>query len=369
MSISRFTASPGCNKPKVVTASVCGIIVTPNSAPSTALTVNETPSTAMLPFSAMNRASACGARKRQRVDWRSRSAASASPVPSTWPETRCPPNSSPSFSARSRLTRVPAFQRPSVVRASVSAEACTANQSLPTSMTVRQQPEQAIEAPSGMAAVSGHGAAMTRRISCPAAGGMTSRTVPSAVMMPVNIALVHRKFAHEIGTTDLHALAHETRHFLQPVKPQSFHSRPSVSAHDGRRVKPYQPVHKFLFQERCRNLRAAFHQNACDPLLGQSAETFLKIDAVGGKRQVHQLHTELRDGTQAQRIGPFGDPEPGGDLCRAGENPRREGNAQMRIGHHPHDRPLPKVRQPTGQFRIVGHHRSGADQYGIVPSP
>src|ERR1700721_1907697 len=66
--------------------------------------------------------------------------------PSTWPETRCPPSSSPSLSEVSRLSLVPSCQFPSVVRESVSAETSTANQSGPASTTVRQQPEQPIEA-------------------------------------------------------------------------------------------------------------------------------------------------------------------------------------------------------------------------------
>ena len=44
---------------------------------------------------------------------------------------------------------MPGFQSPSWVLSSVSPEASTANQSAPFSTTVRQQPEQAIEAPIG----------------------------------------------------------------------------------------------------------------------------------------------------------------------------------------------------------------------------
>ena len=46
-------------------------------------------------------------------------------TPSTWPDTIWPPSSSPTRSARSRLTAVPSLQSPRVEQDSVSAEACT----------------------------------------------------------------------------------------------------------------------------------------------------------------------------------------------------------------------------------------------------
>ena len=82
---------------------------------------------------------------------------------------------------------MPACQRPSVVLLSVSAEASAANQSAPTSTAVRQQPEQPIEAPIGIAAVSGQGAAIVSRMSALSPRGVMARTVPRAVTMPVNI--------------------------------------------------------------------------------------------------------------------------------------------------------------------------------------
>src|SRR5215471_12950890 len=77
--------------------------------------------------------------------------------------------------------------RPSVVLRSVSAEASAANQSAPTSIAVRQQPEQPIEAPMGIAAVSDQGAVIASRISALPPRGVMARTVPRAVTMPVNI--------------------------------------------------------------------------------------------------------------------------------------------------------------------------------------
>ena len=70
---------------------------------------------------------------------------------------------------------MPTCQRPSVVLPSVSAEASAANQSAPTSTAVRQQPEQPIEAPIGIAAVSGQGAAIVSRMSAPPPSGLMAR--------------------------------------------------------------------------------------------------------------------------------------------------------------------------------------------------
>ena len=47
----------------------------------------------------------------------------SSAMPSAWPATICPPSSSPTFNARSRLSRVPIFQQPAVVMRKVSAAA------------------------------------------------------------------------------------------------------------------------------------------------------------------------------------------------------------------------------------------------------
>src|SRR4029077_15984728 len=102
--ISRLTRWPGEIRPKPVSCRVTGMILTPNVVPSTSLTVSDTPSTAMEPLGAINRANASGALKRNRKLSPSGRRSIASPTPSTWPKTRWPPSSSPSFNGRSRLT-------------------------------------------------------------------------------------------------------------------------------------------------------------------------------------------------------------------------------------------------------------------------
>ena len=57
--------APGLIAFQFVTASVCGMMNTPNSSPLTSFTVSEMPSSATEPLAAMKRASAFGARNRQ----------------------------------------------------------------------------------------------------------------------------------------------------------------------------------------------------------------------------------------------------------------------------------------------------------------
>src|SRR4029079_2492442 len=91
-SASRLTSSAGSSRPRVVTASVCGINATSKPSSSKAATVSETPSTAIDPFSSQcprtlsgaspppPRPSPAGATERTR------------PPASTWPCTTWPPS-------------------------------------------------------------------------------------------------------------------------------------------------------------------------------------------------------------------------------------------------------------------------------------
>ena len=159
------------------------MMLTPNRVPDTSLTVRLTPSSATEPLGAINGISASGASNTKRTDSASGRRSTIRASPSTWPETRCPPNSSPSRKDCSRLTGVPSGQPPIVVRARVSAEACTVKAPSSTAITVRHGPEHAIEAPIAIAAVS-NAVAMVSSASAPR---RTRRTRPRSVTMPVNM--------------------------------------------------------------------------------------------------------------------------------------------------------------------------------------
>src|ERR1043166_3681730 len=101
------------------------MIRTENVSPVTSFTVSDTPSSATEPFGAMNFASGFGTRNTKRAMPVMSSRETTSASPSMCPLTRWPPSSSPTFSDRSRLTRVPFDQRPTAVSRSVSAAAST----------------------------------------------------------------------------------------------------------------------------------------------------------------------------------------------------------------------------------------------------
>ena len=147
-SISMLTASPIRRTANVVAWRVCGIRLTSNSRPSTSFTVRLTPSIQTQPLLAMNRASPTGTSKRQRSERASGTTSMTRPIPSMWPDTRCPPSGSPMRNAFSRLTKVPACIVPNVVRRRVSRETSAAKRSAPMSSAVRQTPATAMLSPS-----------------------------------------------------------------------------------------------------------------------------------------------------------------------------------------------------------------------------
>ena len=78
---------------------------------------------------------------------------------------------------------VPSFHSPSVVFEMVSCETPTAKKSLPVSITVKQTPEQQIDAPISMVDVSNDVSISNRQ--SPVL--VTERTHPKSVIIPVNI--------------------------------------------------------------------------------------------------------------------------------------------------------------------------------------
>ena len=183
-----FTDSPTFLSPRVVAARVSGMRDTSNqlsaaSAALTALTVRDTPSTAIEPLFVTS-ADSSGARVSRSTRQAPPSATESTVlVPSMWPCTMCPPRRSPRRTARSRLTWVPVAGVCSVLIAIVSAMTSAVNLSSPTSTTVRQTPFTEIESPS----LASDTASGPRTVSRAASGdGCQSTTSPSSSMIPVN---------------------------------------------------------------------------------------------------------------------------------------------------------------------------------------
>src|SRR5215469_4603898 len=181
-----FTLSPGRRPPQFVTSSVVGIKLMVKTAPETSFTVSETPSSATEPFGATYFARASGALTSKTLENPDGAARTMLATPSTWPETRWPPSSSPARSERSRLISRPGLQLPSVVLLSVSSDTSSLKRAPPgagsTAVAVRQQPSQQIDAPSTMEAGS-HGHAIVKRPFTAAS------TTPFACTRPVNIGV------------------------------------------------------------------------------------------------------------------------------------------------------------------------------------
>ena len=242
---------------------------------------------------------------------------SASPTPSTWPETRWPPSSSPTRSERSRLTACRPASVPSVVLLSVSAEASTANQSAPTSTAVRQQPEQAIEAPIAIAAVSGQGAAIDQpHVRAVAegrdgadgaecgddAGEHSGRSLLNSVSMS--------------SPRGVSAMRVEARHGVKLLDAERLHRGPAVAAHHRGRMEPGDAIHQIGAQQRRGELGAALHQHPGQPGVAQRCQRRRGIDPGLGAGDLDQRDAEIGEGVPAVAIGALADQDPGRRLAR-----------------------------------------------------
>src|SRR2546425_12975619 len=115
-------------------------------------------------------------------------------MPSMCPCTKCPPNSLPAVSGRSRFTRAPGFSSPNDVRRSVSPERSAAKRMLSLETTVRQQPFTAMLFDTASDAATS-GARIVKRP--PSADNSSDSILPICSMIPVNIVQI--SFDGEIG--------------------------------------------------------------------------------------------------------------------------------------------------------------------------
>src|SRR5688572_14218135 len=269
------------------------------------------------------------------------------PTPSTWPWTMWPPSRSERRTGRSRFTRSPAARAPRQVRCSVSSTASAAHQpsppsTPPKSMTVRQQPLTAMEAPRTASSRTA-AASISRR--APVALGLTARTVPSSSTRPVNIYSVSRfdPLPVEAG------VAAELPHTGQPPPP-GLGQR--AGAGPGEQRKAPGTEHdtaggddetggKAGPQPGAVEGRASFHHDLDDPAPAEHVEDHAHVDTAGRRREFLHLDTGLRP--RPTRLGVRGggrehqrrsDPEVeegagGGDAPGGVENdPQRLGGSQ-----------------------------------------
>ena len=180
----------------VVNSLVCGIIFTEKFGSSlsfTWLTVNEIPSRETEPFSTINLLNFFGYFTIYMLLFLSSWISDNSPKQSTWPYTKWPPISSPTFKLFSKFILVPSLQNFVVVLSSVSFDTSTSKKfwlcSSPLLITVKHTPEQDIEAPISIYLLSYEQATLINRWSL----SLISIISPISVIIPVNIIFLPYK--------------------------------------------------------------------------------------------------------------------------------------------------------------------------------
>src|SRR6185437_15463841 len=248
---------------------------------------------------------------------------------STWPETRCPPSSSPAFSARSRLIPVPTRQSLSVERARVSAEAWTANQSAPRSITVRQTPAQATDAPSARSLVSSL-VPMMKVVSPPT---RISRSVP----ISVNISACPGQGFEHVFAASLDAEALEAPRRGERRHAEGFNGWSCVAAEQGRCLEPGEAVDEIGLQQRPGQLRPAFDEDAGETALGERRQGTREVELRAAReRRFDQHDAAIGEGLAARRIEPMAMDDPGRQLLCLGNELCRQRQMQAAIDDDAH---------------------------------
>ena len=182
-----FTLSPLCLEPSVVAPSVWGIRETETRSPSTSTKVKLIPSTAIDPFGTANLASSLPSFIQIFVSdgifWTS----SITPVPSTWPKTKCPSSLSPTFMDLSMFTASPGVTLPRFVLLIVSATISNSASPFDSLVTVRQAPFMQTLSPFLRPRASLPSFTL-RAVSAPLLLLETDLTLPMPSTMPVNIS-------------------------------------------------------------------------------------------------------------------------------------------------------------------------------------
>ena len=151
-----------------------------------------------------------------------------------------------------------------MVRLKVSAEALTANQLGPVSTTVRHGPEQAIDAPSAIEAVSNAGLDLELRIAA-----RHDRPHPADIgddpgkhgFRRLSVSLVAFQ---EIGAKLLHAGQMEARRGREAIEPEQGRGGQPVCANQHRCTEPGNSVDQPRLKERRRHTAATLDQEPGD---------------------------------------------------------------------------------------------------------
>ncbi len=230
----------------------------------------------------------------------------ASPTPSTWPDTRCPPSSSPMRNDRSRLTRDPDGPASQLgmrqrLGRGIDREPVRVR-TPPPSGSSRNRRSRRRARPADRPGIP-PGVAITRRMSlCRSPIGSMARTVPRAVTDSGEHSILPFEFAQHVVTDGGNAMPLEARHHGKFFDPESLHRRPAVAAHDGGGMKPGDPVDQIGPQQGGGDLAAALRPAPASVRPAPSAGIAVdQIDPGGGRRYLDQLRAEIGEGLAAGR--------------------------------------------------------------------
>src|SRR3954468_4044656 len=270
-----------------------------------------------------------------------------SPMPSTCPCMRCPPNRVWGVTARSRLTCAPAVTEPRLLRLSVSAMTSVLQTPSVTSVTVRQTPLTAIESPRATSCRT-----RSARICSTAASDWSSRTtrVPTSSTIPVNTSTPS---VRGLLPTSVPGRAQPDRHV--PAQEGDVDDRELQRLAD--------PANSQVADQG----RSGAEQLGCemDHCLVDEASTEERGGQGGAALQQDPADVPVVQlGEQRRRIARGADQGRGRVVVHTGT--RRHPVAA--VDHHPQRLAgdVPPVLVAHGELGVVGQHRPGPDDDGVA---
>ena len=268
---------------------------------------------------------------------------------------------------------MPCFHSPRWVLSRLSPDTSTANQSAPFSITVRQQPEQAIEAPIGdrrHVVPGAHDEAAVVRLAARRDGGDLADVGDDACEHARYLS-PSRQVSSVSPPSERARSKVEPGREIQPVEAQFPDRRAAVAAQHEPRPVAADAVDQSRLQEGGGDLAAAFDQHAGQTALAQRP------------RRRRNIHPSLAVGRDLDTSTPFSckalraavgaaarAQQP--DLrkpCRRWASLEVGDKARPGVEHDPYRRMAREAGQPAGQLRIVGRRRVGADQDRVVDGP
>src|SRR6266436_8210673 len=318
-------------------------------------TVRLMPSRAIEPFIAMYRASFSGTLTPNHQFAPSDSRRATRPAPSTWPCMKWPPSSFIAVRGRSRLTRVPGFISPKLVRRSVSPERSAAKLSPEISTAVRQQPFTAMLPDFASPAASGP--AFTR-IRAPESLRSSDSIVPTYSTSPVNIVQIYLNC--EIDAKLRHRNVLKVASSLKAVRCGS----DALESGDLRR----QEHSNLIYESGCESggiqRRACFQQYAQYVAVAKFRDNVAQVGLLATSRYMNDFDSGATQRPCFRGIFALASEHEHITVRRAHQL-RPQWEAQGRIHYHSQQFAPPRQARAVGEQRIVAEHCADAGEQRV----